>query len=262
MSLEKVQKDFVVGDLVVTLDEEYSIIYIVECFESDKVYIKGYSYRIYKMVSVNDIRKATEEEIEKEEELNKKYAFKIQNIRARQGRKYILGKVLHIDGDSSYLNKCLELYKKVGVYAFGVMIDEEKFSKEIVEYVKRINPDIIVLTGHDLFNHKNVKDLNNYVNSKYFADAIKEIRKVDKSVVIIAGACQSNFEALIASGADFASSPKRINIHTFDPAVIAIKVATTSFLKVVNLEDVYKYIENGRSAFGGLETLGKMRLLI
>ena len=51
---------------------------------------------------------------------------------------------------------------------------------------------------------------------------------------MIAGACQSNFEALIASGADIASSPKRINVHTFDPAVIAIKVATTSFLKTID----------------------------
>ena len=79
---------------------------------------------------------------------------------------------------------------------------------------------------------------------------------------MIAGACQSNYEALIASGADIASSPKRINVHTFDPAVFAIKVATTSFLKTIDYNEIYKKIENGRNAFGGVETLGKMKLML
>ena len=122
--------------------------------------------------------------------------------------------------------------------------------------------DVIVITGHDLFNNGDVKEIENYTNSKYYIETVKEIRKRDKSVVIIAGACQSNFEALIASGANFASSPARINIHTFDPAVIAIRVATTSFLRVVELDDILKYIENGKRAFNGVETLGKMRLLL
>ena len=86
--------------------------------------------------------------------------------------------------------------------------------------------------------------------------------KTPQDVIIIAGACGSNFEALIANGANFASSPKRINIHTYDPAVIAIKCATTSCNKTINFESVLKYIENGRSAYGGIETKGKMKLLL
>ena len=104
--------------------------------------------------------------------------------------------------------------------------------------------------------------MDNYTNSKHFIKAIREIRKIDKNVIIISGACQSNFEAMIANGANFASSPKRINIHTFDPAIIAIKSATTSFMKIININDAYKYIENGKDAVGGIETLGKMRLLL
>ena len=208
------------------------------------------------------LRKATDEEITKEEQKSHKYALKVQSLRSRQERTYIIGKVLHIDGDNMYLNKCLELYKETGVYAFGLKVDEEYMYKEVVKYVLEVNPDVVVLTGHDLFNNGDMKNLDNYTNSKYFSKAIKEIRKVNKDVIIVAGACQSNFEALIASGADFASSPKRINIHTFDPVVIAIKAATTSFTKIIKLEDVYKYIENDRKAFGGLETFGKMRLMI
>ena len=79
---------------------------------------------------------------------------------------------------------------------------------------------------------------------------------------VIAGACGSHFEALIASGANFASSPKRINTHTYDPAVAAIKVATTPINRIVNFDGILKYIENGHDALGGVETMGKMRLLL
>ena len=141
-------------------------------------------------------------------------------------------------------------------------MDEECIHKEIIKYVDEINPDVIVITGHDLFNDLDIKNVDNYINTKNFINAIKEIRKVDKNVIIVSGACQSNFEALIASGANFASSPKRINIHTFDPAIIAIKSAATSITKTININEAYKYIENGKDAFGGVETFGKMRLLL
>ena len=95
-------------------------------------------------------------------------------------------------------------------------------------------------------------------------ETIRKIRKhyMLDDLCIIAGACGSNYEALIASGANFASSPKRINIHTYDPAVIAIKVASTSINKTIDFESCLKLIENGRNAFGGIETKGKMRIFL
>ena len=253
---------FKINDEVYIINEEKSIIYIIKRINEKDVLLAGKNYRVIKNVFVSDIEKATKEMIDKENEIIEKIFLKVNNFKNRQPRKYILGKVLHIDGDSNYLNKCLDLYKEVGVYAFGVAMEEENIHKEIKKYVGEINPDIIVVTGHDLYNDLGKKNVDNYINSKHFIKTIKEIRKIDKNVIIISGACQSNFEAMIASGANFASSPKRINIHTFDPAIIAIKSATTSFMKVININDAYKYIENGKDAFGGIETLGKMRLLL
>ena len=43
------------------------------------------------------------------------------------------------------------------------------------------------------------------------------------SLIIVAGACQSHFEALLRAGANFASSPARILIHALDPLCIAAK---------------------------------------
>lgn len=251
-----------IKDEVYIIDELDPIIYIIKKIYCGEVLLVGKNYRVIKSENIKNIKKATKEMIDREEKINSKYFLKTVNIKNRQLRKYISGKILHIDGDSNYLNKCLELYKKVGIYAFGVSLDEEKIYIEIIKYMDEINPDIIVITGHDLYNNLGLKDINNYINSRFFVNAIKEIRKRDKNVIIIAGACQSNFEALIASGANFASSPKRINIHTFDPSIIAIKSATTSFMNVINLSDAYKYIENGKDAFGGVETFGKMRLLL
>lgn len=260
--IEKDIFQFEINDEVFIINELNPIIYIIKKICKDEVELIGKNYRIMKKENIGNLKKATKELIDNEEKNIEKYYLKINNFKNRQPRKYILGKVLHIDGDSNYLNKCLELYKEVGVYAFGVTMDEEYIYKEIAKYINEINPDIIVITGHDLYNKSGIKNLDNYINSKHFIKAIKEIRKIDRNVVIISGACQSNFEAMIASGANFASSPKRINIHTFDPAIVAIKSATTSFTKIININETYKYIENGKDAFGGIETFGKMRLLL
>ena len=114
------------------------------------------------------------------------------------------------------------------------------------------------------FNKKDEKDLNNYENTSKYIKALRIIRQRfnNDSVVVIAGACCSHFEALIANGANFASSPKRIHIHTYDPAVIAIKCATTSCNQTVDFNNLIKYIENGKDAYGGIETKGKMKLLL
>ena len=180
----------------------------------------------------------------------------------RKSNKYLFGKVLHIDGDEELLNKCLDLYKELGVFAQGICIKEEDTHLYIEELIKELTPDIVVITGHDQFDGNNKKDIYSYKNTPNFIKAIKELRKHSSDIVIIAGACASHFEALIASGANIASSPKRINTHTYDPAIAAIKVATTPYDARVDFKYIYKYIENGKDALGGVETNGKMKLLL
>lgn len=254
-----------VASLVVLKSDEKKIIYVIdEIVNQDKVYISGLHYRIRKIVALEELREATAEEIESETKKAQKYFLSIANIKKRTNKNYLLGTVLHIDGDQKYLDKCLQLYKEIGVFANGLTIKESQIHEQIQSLIYKLTPDIVVLTGHDVYNQKGLKDLNNYSNTLNYIKAVRKIRQIKSrgDVVVIAGACQSNFEALIASGADFASSPKRINIHTFDPAVIAIKTATTAFNKIVNLSEALRYIEKGSEAFGGLETYGKMKLFV
>jgi len=253
-----------ISDLVVVKEDIKKIIYVIEQINDDKVYISGLNYRIRKIVKLDEIEKATQEQIDIENKKSKDYFLSISNTKKRSNKNYLLGKVLHVDGDKKYLDKCLELYKEIGIFSYGVTIKEDLMHERMQGLINALAPDVIVITGHDLYNKQGIKELENYSNTNHYIRAVRKIREIKSrtDLAIVAGACQSNFEALIANGADFASSPKRINIHTFDPAVIAIKIATTSFSQIVNLNEALRYIEKGPEAFGGIETLGKMRLFV
>lgn len=253
-----------VSDLVVVIGDPQQIIYVVEKVDTGKIYISGLHYRIRKIAAESEVLPATPQQIALEQKKTEAYFQNITSVRRKRNKNYLLGTILHIDGDKKYLDKCLELYKAVGIFANGITLDEDEIAGKIQSLIYELAPDIIVVTGHDVYNQQGIKDLNNYSNSYNFIKSVRKIREIKSrtDTTIIAGACQSHFEALIANGADFASSPKRINIHTFDPAVIAIKTATTSFSKIVSLSDALRYIDKGADAFGGIETYGKMRLFL
>ena len=77
-------------------------------------------------------------------------------------------------------------------------------------------------------------------------------------MIIIAGACQSNYEELIKAGATFASSPKRINIHALDPAIVASYLALYDRNETVDLLDVLGKTKSGSDGMGGVATKGCM----
>ncbi|MGI6711314.1 MAG: sporulation peptidase YabG [Bacillota bacterium] len=174
------------------------------------------------------------------------------------------GKVLHIDGDEEYLSKCLDAYKKLRIPHNGVSIPEKDQPNTVFYYLQKHQPDILVITGHDglLKGAQDFKDLNSYRNSRYFAAAIKAARKFVPSrddLVIFAGACQSHYEELLSSGANFASSPKRVFIHIFDPVFIVEKIAYTSIRETLTLNDVISNTVTGIDGVGGIETRGCFR---
>ena len=73
---------------------------------------------------------------------------------------------------------------------------------------------------------------NAYRHSKDLLKTVREARKKSCSLdhlIIFAGACQSHFESLIQAGANFASSPSRVNIHALDPVYIVGKISFTPF---------------------------------
>lgn len=174
------------------------------------------------------------------------------------------GKILHIDGDKDYLENCLKVYKQLQLEAVGRAVSEKDQPAQILQIVKEIKPDIVVLTGHDgIFKNKqNYLDEESYRNSKYFMEAVKILREYNSSydeLVIFAGACQSYYEGILDSGANYASSPSRVLIHCLDPVFVCEKVAYTGMDKIVQITEVIENTITGIKGVGGLQTRGKYR---
>ncbi|MBO8138148.1 MAG: sporulation peptidase YabG [Desulfotomaculum sp.] len=171
------------------------------------------------------------------------------------------GSVLHLDGDEDYLNLCMTSYKQMGVPAHGYHVPEHEQHKVVVQYLEKHRPDILVLTGHDGFvnRNKNYNDVENYHNSKKFIAAVKEARRYEKNMddlIIFAGACMSHYEAILEAGANFASAPKRVLIHAYDPVFVVEKIAYTSIYDPIPLRDVIDGTITGFDGIGGFETTG------
>ena len=238
------------GDLVTRLSHGNDVIFKIEKIDNNIAFLKGVNVRLCADSEITDLDLVTSKENNEDREFYEKLE-KIRNFE-RSDYFYIPGKILHIDGDKEYLNRCLEFYKKANVLAFGVYSKEEEMALNVEKYLEDINPDIVVITGHDSL----VKQ-----NSKYFADAVKACRKYRKDydkLIIIAGACQSDYDKLIKSGANFASSPKKINIHALDPAIIALSLSLSDKNKDIDLLELLNKTSNGKDGIGGVNTRGVM----
>lgn len=176
----------------------------------------------------------------------------------------IPGKVLHVDGDPSYLQKCLTMYEKIGVPVYGIHCSEKEMPVRIGALLDEYRPDILVITGHDAYSKTKGKksDLNAYRHSRHFVQTVHKARRKISSLdqlVIFAGACQSHFESLIQAGANFASSPSRVNIHALDPVYIVARISFTPFVDRIHVWDVLRNTLTGEKGLGGIETKGVLR---
>ncbi len=243
------------GDLVTRKSYNHDTVFKVINIKDGTYYLKGVEARLYASSEDIDLEVVNNFEIEEtDEEILEK---------DRSEYFYLPAKILHIDGDNEYLERCLKYYKNLGIYAVGKRIKEENIHEQIEELLNEFKPDIVIFTGHDAYYRKkgDQKNIKNYKNSINFIKAIKAARKYEKShdkLIIIAGACQSYYEELIKSGANFASSPKRVNIHALDPAIIASTIALTEKSKQIDLIKTLNKTKYGIDGMGGLMTNGLM----
>lgn len=263
-----------VGDYVVRISYNRDILFkVLEIKPNGIVKLKGISYRVIADAPLSDLELAGGMRFtSKENDLMEQIQTTVKNLVLekkimKDKHKPILqktGKVLHIDGDSFYLNLCMKYYDILGVNAVGENILEFEQPRKISSLLQKHNPDILVLTGHDSLNKKyrNLFDINEYKNSKYFVEAIKEARRVNqvsKQLIIFAGACQSYFEALLEAGADYAASPERVLIHALDPVFIVERIAYCPFNEVLPIEEAIKNTVTKFRGVGGYEILGVAR---
>lgn len=246
-----------VGDIVSRYKYNNDTLFKVEKIEDNIYYLSGIEVRLCADSMEDDLKKEELPIMQDDDRL----ARILNEEEYRDDYFYIPGRILHIDGDKEYLKRCLKFYKKVGLNAYGLYEKEEDLYKNIIRYLKDIKPDILIITGHDAYYKKKGMDNETYKNSDNFAKAIKEARKYEKSydkLKIIAGACQSNYEELINAGANFASSPKRVNIHALDPAIIAVSISKTENTKELDIINLLNKTKCKKDGIGGIKTYGSM----
>ncbi|PKM88252.1 MAG: sporulation peptidase YabG [Firmicutes bacterium HGW-Firmicutes-12] len=283
------------GDLVARKSHNNDILFkVIDIKDADKgkhALLRGVDVRLFADAPLEDLVKKSPSEISKmRQECIKKNSEAMRRIferRVEDKTRVVLrgeplnmslmrseselehfeipGAVLHIDGDKDYLDLCKATYSQLNIKVHGVQVDEEKQPEVVMDYLKEYKPHIVVLTGHDgiLKNATDFKDINSYRNSRYFVEAVQKAREYEPGrddLIIIAGACQSHYEELIAAGANFASSPLRVLIHAFDPVFIVEKLAYSSIYDTLAVQDIIANTITGLDGLGGIETRGCMRL--
>ena len=247
-----------VGDIVTRNSYNNDTIFKIIDIKDNIVYLKGVNTRLLADANIDDLKLYNlNDDIENEESFNAR--IKETVFLNRDDYFYLPGRILHIDGDVDYLNRCLDYYKANNINAIGINESEETLAANIKNLLEEYKPNIAVITGHDAYYKKN----DSYKNSTNFINAVKEARNYESShdkLIIIAGACQSNYEELIKAGANFASSPKRINIHALDPAIIATKISLLEATKDINLKEILEKTKYGPNGIGGISTKGTMHV--
>jgi len=247
------------GDYVTRKSYNNDTIFKVLNVKDGTYYLKGLDVRLYADAPEEDLEKVIVED-KKDDCIDR---IEDVLILDRDEFFYLPGKILHFDGDADYLNRCLDFYKKAGVKAIGKNVPESELPNCITKYLKEVKPDIVVITGHDAYFKKkgDPHDSKNYKNSLNFIKSVCKARLYESSherLIIIAGACQSNYEELIIAGANYASSPKRVNIHALDPAIIATTIALTKRSQEIDLIKLLERTKYGRDGMGGIMGTGVM----
>ena len=238
--------------------------------------LKGLTVRIEADSPLDDLELIDKQEVRNsiktlDESIEKRIRNWFKNLNStrffNQNESYFTGTILHLDGDKRYSEKSHKYYKQLGLTAFVHNIPENKQSYYVYGLLQKYRPDILVITGHDsmIKNGSNYNDIYNYRNSRYFVDTVIQARRwSDRNgdLVIFAGACQSFFEALMESGANFASSPARLLIDFIDPLIVAEKVAMTSNTRIISINEIAESLKDGLKGIGGTSARGKKRIII
>lgn len=284
---------FQVGDLVTRTSHNQDVLFRIEALQLQNgrksAMLKGVDLRLCADAPLEDLVRPTAQEINRYRQVYFKRSMDLMRGLEKQ-RKETIGKflsrakinykksecnqlevfeipgtVLHLDGDKEYLDLCLSTYKQLNIRATGFYVPECEQADRVKEYLMEFTPDILILTGHDglLKGKKGFSNLDSYRNSRHFWRAVRKAREFEAGrddLIIFAGACQSHYEALIRAGANFASSPRRVLIHAYDPVFIAEKVAFTPFNQMVPIKETLNDTVTGVDGVGGIETRGRLRI--
>src|SRR5699024_4307225 len=161
-----------VGEVVTRKSYDHDLLFRVHAINKDVVQLYGVEMRLQADAPLGDLQKIDKPDLEtrqqktKEKEefsyrlfrqdyqlMREKKTHQVSNGFRREGTYFQLpAKVLHLDGDPAYLRKCISLYQRVGLHVHGVHLLEKDMPQEVGPLVERIQPDIVIITGHDAYS--------------------------------------------------------------------------------------------------------------
>ena len=104
--------NFNIGDLVTRNSYKNDILFKIISVEEDIALLKGVDLRLYADSDIDDLKKEKERDNEDKEILEEN----IRNIIMDRNKYFYLpGKILHIDGDSDYLKRCMDFYQEMNL---------------------------------------------------------------------------------------------------------------------------------------------------
>lgn len=245
--------DWIVGDTVTRISHNNDCEFVIKYIDTEQkiALLKGKCVRLNADAPLSDLKEANDRYVNDETHLMLP-KFSINTM---------FGKVLHLDGDSNFLDKCMRLYRKYAIPSVGYYMEEKNMPFSIGDLLRKHKPDVLVITGHDALSNSPFS--SQYMNSAYFFNAVLKAREYQPSkdlLAIIVGGCQSDFKRLIEY-ANFASSPAGINISALDPAIVAIMVSMTSVNESVNVLAAINQTSSKNAGITGVDTRGMARKL-
>ena len=119
-----------INDYVSRISYNHDIIFKVISINDNNVLLEGYEKRLVASADISDLVIVDNFKIlESEKDTNNR----INGIKKLSRYKmHMTGKILHIDSDEMYLDKCLKLYEQLSLPAYGVFMSEEKIKDHIL----------------------------------------------------------------------------------------------------------------------------------
>ena len=112
---------FHIGDYVTRKSHNHDTIFKIIDLQGTYAILKGHDVRLIADSDIDDLVKVTEPIPSTDQELESRIDSLLPQDRNEYF--YLPGKILHIDADDEYLNRCIEFYKKLNIMAYGVKLN-------------------------------------------------------------------------------------------------------------------------------------------
>ena len=124
--------EFKVGDYVTRNSYQNDLIFRITKIKDDIYYLTGVNIRLCADSNVEDLKKCDRNSDSEDEEFIKN--IEMTNLN-RDDYFYLPGKILHIDADSEYLERCLKYYEKSNIWAAGILESEKNIPNKILSKI-------------------------------------------------------------------------------------------------------------------------------